>query len=65
MYKNARLNMYIFDSYCILQGAQLNSILVKRFIAAVISIGVAMISGFRPARKATKIEVMQALRQEL
>lgn len=34
-------------------------------IAAVISIGVAMISGLRPARKATKIEVMQALRQEL
>ena len=34
-------------------------------IAAVISIGVAMTSGLRPARKATKIEVMQALRQEL
>lgn len=34
-------------------------------IASAISIGVAMISGFRPARKATKIEVMQALRQEL
>lgn len=34
-------------------------------IAAAISIGVAMISGLRPARKATKIEVMQALRQEL
>lgn len=34
-------------------------------IAATISIGVAMISGLRPARKATKIEVMQALRQEL
>ena len=33
-------------------------------IAAVISIGVAIISGVRPARKATKIEVMQALRQE-
>ena len=33
-------------------------------IAAVISIGVAVISGVRPARKATKIEVMQALRQE-
>ncbi|OBW53415.1 macrolide ABC transporter permease [Solibacillus silvestris] len=34
-------------------------------IAGAISIGVAMISGLRPARKATKIEVMQALRQEL
>ena len=34
-------------------------------VAAVISIGVAVISGLRPARKATKIEVMQALRQEL
>ena len=34
-------------------------------IAAAISIGVAMISGFRPARKATKIDVIQALRQEL
>lgn len=34
-------------------------------IASVISIGVAMISGLRPARKATKIEVMQALRQEV
>ncbi len=33
-------------------------------IAAVISIGVAVISGVRPARKETKIEVMQALRQE-
>lgn len=33
--------------------------------AAVISIGVALISGVRPARKATKIEVMQALRQEM
>ena len=33
-------------------------------IAAVISLGVALISGIRPARKATKIEVMQALRQE-
>lgn len=33
-------------------------------IAAAISIGVAIISGVRPARKATKIEVMQALRQE-
>lgn len=34
-------------------------------IASLISIGVAIISGVRPARKATKIEVMQALRQEL
>ncbi|GGG22926.1 ABC transporter permease YtrF [Lysinibacillus alkalisoli] len=34
-------------------------------IAATISIGVAMISGWRPARKATKIDVIQALRQEL
>ncbi|WP_445478638.1 ABC transporter permease [Lysinibacillus irui] len=34
-------------------------------IAAAISIGVAMISGYRPARKATKIDVIQALRQEL
>jgi len=34
-------------------------------IASVISIGVAMISGWRPARKATKIDVIQALRQEL
>ncbi|WP_274308913.1 ABC transporter permease [Solibacillus daqui] len=34
-------------------------------IAAAISIGVAIISGVRPARKATKIEVMQALRQEV
>lgn len=34
-------------------------------VAAAISIGVAVISGLRPARKATKIEVMQALRQEL
>ena len=34
-------------------------------IAAGISLTVAIISGIRPARKATKIEVMQALRQEL
>lgn len=34
-------------------------------IASVISITVAMISGWRPARKATKIDVIQALRQEL
>lgn len=34
-------------------------------IASTISIGVAMISGWRPARKATKIEVINALRQEL
>lgn len=34
-------------------------------IAAAISIGVAMISGYRPARKATKIDVIHALRQEL
>ncbi|KAA0948499.1 ABC transporter permease [Sporosarcina sp. ANT_H38] len=34
-------------------------------IASVISIGVAMISGWRPARKATKIDVINALRQEL
>ena len=34
-------------------------------IASAISIGVAMISGWRPARKATKIDVIQALRQEL
>lgn len=34
-------------------------------IASTISIGVAMISGWRPARKATKIDVIQALRQEL
>ncbi|MFJ7951011.1 ABC transporter permease [Lysinibacillus sp. NPDC096418] len=34
-------------------------------IASTISIGVAMISGYRPARKATKIDVIQALRQEL
>ncbi|MFJ7669095.1 ABC transporter permease [Lysinibacillus sp. NPDC097195] len=33
--------------------------------ASAISIGVAMISGYRPARKATKIDVIQALRQEL
>lgn len=33
-------------------------------IASFISIGVAMISGWRPARKATKIDVIQALRQE-
>ena len=34
-------------------------------IASVISIGVAMVSGWRPARKATQIDVIQALRQEL
>ncbi|MGI2328780.1 ABC transporter permease [Planococcus sp. YIM B11945] len=34
-------------------------------IASAISIGVAMISGWRPARKATQIDVIQALRQEL
>ncbi|MFC6039127.1 ABC transporter permease [Paenisporosarcina macmurdoensis] len=34
-------------------------------IASFISIGVAMVSGWRPARKATKIDVIQALRQEL
>ena len=34
-------------------------------IASAISIGVAMVSGWRPARKATKIDVIQALRQEL
>ncbi|KOP81049.1 macrolide ABC transporter permease [Lysinibacillus sp. FJAT-14745] len=34
-------------------------------IASAISIGVAMVSGYRPARKATKIDVIQALRQEL
>ena len=34
-------------------------------LASTISIGVAMISGWRPARIATKIDVIQALRQEL
>ncbi|WP_088009179.1 ABC transporter permease [Indiicoccus explosivorum] len=34
-------------------------------IASFISIGVAMVSGWRPARKATEIDVIQALRQEL
>ena len=34
-------------------------------IASLISIGVAMVSGWRPARKATKIDVIQALRQEI
>lgn len=34
-------------------------------IASLISIGVAMVSGWRPARKATKIDVIQALRQEV
>lgn len=34
-------------------------------IASAISIGVAMVSGWRPARKATQIDVIQALRQEL
>lgn len=33
-------------------------------ISAGISIGVAMVSGWRPARKATQIDVIQALRQE-
>lgn len=34
-------------------------------IASAISIGVAMISGWRPARKATQIDIIQALRQEM
>lgn len=34
-------------------------------IASAISIGVAMVSGWRPARKATKIDVIDALRREL
>ncbi|WP_438313411.1 ABC transporter permease [Sporosarcina sp. FA9] len=34
-------------------------------IASIISISVAMVSGWRPARKATKIDVINALRQEL
>lgn len=34
-------------------------------VAGGISLGVAILSGWRPARKATKIEVIQALRQEL
>lgn len=34
-------------------------------IAGSISLAVAILSGWRPARKATKIEVIQALRQEL
>ncbi|MTD31498.1 FtsX-like permease family protein [Planomicrobium sp. YIM 101495] len=34
-------------------------------IAAAISITVAMVSGWRPARKATQIDVIQALRQEM
>ena len=34
-------------------------------ISAAISIGVAMVSGWRPARKATQIDVIHALRQEL
>ncbi|HSP23316.1 MAG TPA: FtsX-like permease family protein [Planococcus sp. (in: firmicutes)] len=34
-------------------------------ISSAISIGVAMVSGWRPARKATQINVIQALRQEL
>ncbi|MFF3102764.1 ABC transporter permease [Viridibacillus arvi] len=34
-------------------------------VASAISIGVALLSGWRPARKATKIDVIQALRQEL
>lgn len=33
-------------------------------IASAISIGVAILSGWRPARKATKIDVIQALRQD-
>lgn len=33
-------------------------------IASLISIGVAVLSGWRPARKATKIDVIQALHQE-
>ncbi|MFJ8264125.1 ABC transporter permease [Rummeliibacillus sp. NPDC094406] len=33
-------------------------------IASLISIGVAIMSGWRPARKATKVDVIQALRQE-
>ncbi|WP_102693307.1 ABC transporter permease [Rummeliibacillus pycnus] len=33
-------------------------------IASLISVGVAIMSGWRPARKATKIDVIQALRQE-
>ncbi|MBE1552986.1 hypothetical protein [Sporosarcina limicola] len=38
---------------------------ISILIASTISIGVAMISGWRPARKATKIDVINALRQEL
>jgi acetoin utilization transport system permease protein len=34
-------------------------------ISGAISIGVAMASGWRPAKKATQIDVIQALRQEL
>lgn len=34
-------------------------------IASAISIGVAMVSGCRPARKATQIDIIQALRQEM
>jgi len=34
-------------------------------IVLIISIGVAMNSGWCPARKATKIDVINALRQEL
>ena len=34
-------------------------------IASAISIGVAMVSGWRPARKATQIDVIDALRREL
>lgn len=34
-------------------------------IASTISIGVAMVSGWRPARKATQIDIIQALRQEM
>lgn len=33
-------------------------------IASVISVGVAILSGWRPARKATKIDVIQALKQD-
>lgn len=34
-------------------------------VASVISISVAILSGWRPARKATKIDIIQALRQEM
>ncbi|MEK4628623.1 FtsX-like permease family protein [Solibacillus sp. FSL R7-0682] len=49
-----------------LEGIILSYIPVQLvLIASTLSIGVAVLSGVRPARKATKIEVMQALRQEL